>query len=58
MWFNANALACYGLADYGFHDLALDIASRATAALAADLRASGEWHEACYSTTDGLACNL
>ena len=48
---NANALACYGLADYGYHKLAIEIATRVTAALASDLRATGTWHEA-YSTAD------
>ena len=52
MWVNANAVACYGLAHYGFRDLALDIARRVTAALAADLRSGSQWHEA-YSTADG-----
>ena len=52
MWVNANAVACYGLAQYGFKDLALDIAKRVTAALAADLRSGSQWHEA-YSTADG-----
>ena len=55
MWVNVNAMACYGLAAYGFHDLALEIATRVTGALAADLRNAtppsrqGTWHEA-YST--------
>lgn len=52
MWFNANALACYGLARYGHRELALEIAGRVVGALAADLRRHGEWHEA-YSTDDG-----
>ena len=52
MWVNANAIACYGLARYGFIDLALEIASRVVGALAADLRRSSRWHEA-YSTGDG-----
>lgn len=56
MWVNVNAMACYGLAAYGFRDLALDIATRVTRALADDLRnatPSGHtWHEA-YSTGDG-----
>ena len=51
MWVNANALACYGLADYGYQKLAIEIATRVTAALAADLRSTGTWHEA-YSTAD------
>eukprot|EP00927_Polykrikos_kofoidii_P039958 TRINITY_DN34247_c0_g2_i1.p1 TRINITY_DN34247_c0_g2~~TRINITY_DN34247_c0_g2_i1.p1 ORF type:complete len:444 (-),score=56.21 TRINITY_DN34247_c0_g2_i1:108-1439(-) len=54
MWVNANALACYGLADYGETDLALDIAHRVLRTLADDLRESGQWHEA-YSTDDGSA---
>lgn len=54
MWLNANALACYGLAKYGHTALALEIASRAVAALAADLRRSRAWHEA-YSTESGAA---
>ena len=54
MWVNANVLACYGLADYGYRELALEIASRVVRALAADLRLSREWHEA-YSTADGRA---
>mgnify|MGYP006133360761 CR=1 FL=1 len=49
MWVNVNALACYGLADYGYTRLALDIATRVVGALAADLRSGGTWHEA-YST--------
>lgn len=51
MWVNANALACYGLADYGYQKLAIEIATRVTSALAADLRTTGTWHEA-YSTAD------
>lgn len=55
-WVNVNAMACYGLAAYGFRDLALEIASRVTGALATDLRStvpSGHtWHEA-YSTDSG-----
>jgi len=54
MWVNANAMAAYGLAAYGYNDLALQIASRVVGALAADLRTSGQWHEA-YSTDDGSA---
>jgi hypothetical protein len=54
MWVNANAMAAYGLAAYGYNDLALEIASRVVGALAADLRTSGQWHEA-YSTDDGSA---
>ena len=54
MWVNANALACYGLAQYGYTDLAIDIATRVVGALAADLRTSHQWHEA-YSTDDGSA---
>ena len=50
MWVNANAIACYGLARYGFIDLALEIASRVVGALAADLRRSSRWH----STDDGF----
>jgi hypothetical protein len=49
MWVNANALTCYGLMRYGFHDLAIDIATRVTTRLAADLRNTTQWHEA-YST--------
>ena len=54
MWVNVNALACYGLAAYGYTDLALEIATRVTGALARDLRnrSSATWHEA-YSTDDG-----
>ena len=44
-----QALACYGLAQYGFRALALEIAQRVTATLAADLRDGAQWHEA-YST--------
>lgn len=53
-WVHVNAMACYGLAAYGFHELAFEIASRITAALAADLQGSQThtWHEA-YSTADG-----
>lgn len=52
-WVNVNALACYGLAAYGYRDLALEIATRVTATLARDLRSSSHtWHEA-YSTDDG-----
>jgi hypothetical protein len=54
MWVNATAMAAYGLAAYGYNDLALEIASRVVGALAADLRTSGQWHEA-YSTDDGSA---
>ena len=54
MWVNANVLACYGLAEYGHRDLALEIATRVVRALAADLRLSRVWHEA-YSTADGRA---
>ena len=54
MWANANVLACYGLAEYGYHELALEIATRVVGALAADLRRSRMWHEA-YSTFDGRA---
>ena len=54
MWANANALACYGLAEYGQRELAIEIATRVVRALAADLRRSGVWHEA-YSTADGRA---
>ena len=54
MWVNANALACYGLAEYGQRELAIEIATRVVRALAADLRRSGVWHEA-YSTADGRA---
>lgn len=54
MWANANALAAYGLAAYGYQELALEIAARAVGALAADLRGSQTWHEA-YSTDDGAA---
>ena len=53
MWVNANAVACYGLAQYGFKDLALDIAKRVTAALAADLRSGSQWHEAYSTAADG-----
>ena len=52
MWLNANAMACYGLAAYGYRALAVDIATRVVKALAADLRRGGQWHEA-YSTSDG-----
>lgn len=54
MWVNVNALACYGLANYGYRQLALDIARRVVGALAADLRSGGTWHEA-YSTAKGGA---
>ena len=54
MWVNANALACYGLAEYGQRELAIEIAARVVRALAADLRRSGVWHEV-YSTADGRA---
>lgn len=54
MWVNANVLACYGLAEYGHRELALEIATRVVRALAADLRLSHVWHEA-YSTADGRA---
>ena len=52
MWVNANALACYGLARYGFKRLALQIAARVVGALARDLRNTSGWHEA-YSTAAG-----
>eukprot|EP00933_Yihiella_yeosuensis_P036705 TRINITY_DN30477_c0_g1_i1.p1 TRINITY_DN30477_c0_g1~~TRINITY_DN30477_c0_g1_i1.p1 ORF type:complete len:472 (+),score=80.89 TRINITY_DN30477_c0_g1_i1:73-1488(+) len=54
MWVNVNALACYGLASYGYKALAMDIAGRVVKTLADDLRKSGKWHEA-YSTDDGTA---
>ena len=49
MWVNANAIACYGLAQYGMKEQALKIAHRVTKALADDLRNSSGWHEA-YAT--------
>ena len=52
MWVNANALTCYGLAAYGFKELAIEIATRVTATLANDLRNTTQWHEA-YSTDTG-----
>ena len=55
MWVNANAVAAYGLADYGYRDLALEIASRVTRALAADLRNSSKWHEAYATDGSGAA---
>ena len=54
MWVNANALACYGLAEHGYTQLAIEIATRVVGALAADLRRDRQWHEA-YSTSDGRA---
>jgi hypothetical protein len=54
MWVNANAVACYGLARYGFKEQALRLAARVVGALAGDLRNSSNWHEA-YSTATGSA---
>ena len=52
IWINANAALAYGFNAYGYRNASIDIATRVVNALAADLRATGKWHE-CYHTETG-----
>ncbi|GMH59219.1 hypothetical protein TrST_g13041 [Triparma strigata] len=52
IWVNSNVITAYGMLDHGFDEEALVLVQRVMAALAADLRDTGEWHED-YNAEDG-----